>query len=578
METTESSRRANIKYWAIGIGFLAACCTLVAWIASSSPDQVRHQLIWVIPKSMGCATSLLIIAILFSSRYFQGLRQILGRSALIRLGCTTVVAILLAATVPPVCDRILWDEDIYQNIAQNISHSGAAAICDEGYFRHDQYYPARLQYNKQPNGYPFVLSLVYSVCGIRDLTAHVFNMCCFALCTTAVFVCTLLFFNDLLASTAAALVFATIPQNLVWAATSAAEPSTALFGCLSVLAALLYWRLGGTPLLLACSAMTALAIQFRPESLLIVAPVGLIVFHAFRARRRPLWHVLLFATVLLGLAAPHVMHMYAVRDEGWGTSGPKFSLEYVTGNLLANSAFYYGNKDFPSLIFCAALLGCLWRGGVRSRLVVIVWFLLLWGIFIPFYAGSYRYGADVRFSVLSYAPLAMLAGRGLSQLAQCISSHIPGEWFRLSDGLVLAAVICATIPFMAQVRETGEEGWDARVDRDFAQSVARDLPDGSVVITHNPNMYLLWGRGAAQTYIAMNEPETMKAMFDRAFGGIYFHYDYWCQSNVVHASSAIEETLRRFHGELWRERICDGRRYAFYKLNRSDSIKAAGRE
>ncbi len=41
-----------------------------------------------------------------------------------------------------------------------------------------------------------------------------------------------------------------------------------------------------------------------------------------------------------------------------------------------------------------------------------LWFVLFWGIFLFFYAGSYRYGADVRFALLSFMPLAVLAGIG----------------------------------------------------------------------------------------------------------------------------------------------------------------------
>ena len=40
------------------------------------------------------------------------------------------------------------------------------------------------------------------------------------------------------------------------------------------------------------------------------------------------------------------------------------------------------------------------------------YFLLFFGIALLFYAGSYNYGADVRYSLMTYPPLAILGGLG----------------------------------------------------------------------------------------------------------------------------------------------------------------------
>ena len=47
-----------------------------------------------------------------------------------------------------------------------------------------------------------------------------------------------------------------------------------------------------------------------------------------------------------------------------------------------------------------------------------VYFLLFFGIDLVFYAGSYNYGADVRYSLMTYPPIAVLGGLGAAQLAR----------------------------------------------------------------------------------------------------------------------------------------------------------------
>ena len=59
-----------------------------------------------------------------------------------------------------------------------------------------------------------------------------------------------------------------------------------------------------------------------------------------------------------------------------------------------------------------------------SKNLFRVWFLLFWGIFIFFYAGSYNYGADVRFALVSYIPIALIAGYGAAALEGLVATKI----------------------------------------------------------------------------------------------------------------------------------------------------------
>ena len=85
--------------------------------------------------------------------------------------------------------------------------------------------------------------------------------------------------------------------------------------------------------------LTAYAVQFRQESLLIVPVIGLLLWARARDEfRRPRlwWAGLLF----LVLVAVHIGHTFAVRNEPWGTTEARLSLGYVPANFSVNGRFY----------------------------------------------------------------------------------------------------------------------------------------------------------------------------------------------------------------------------------------------
>ena len=131
------------------------------------------------------------------------------------------------------------------------------------------------------------------------------------------------------------------------------------------------------------------------------------------------------------------------------------------------------------------------------------WFAVFWGVFLSFYAGSYNYGADVRFSLMSYAPLAVLAGVGMSRLVRAAAVKIgagPARGIAIASGSLLQFTW-----YLPWVRSVGEEAWAARADVEFASEVARQLPPNALVLTHNPGMFHVWGANAAQLSIAVDE-------------------------------------------------------------------------
>src|SRR4051812_21439590 len=90
-------------------------------------------------------------------------------------GVLFVIAWWLAATVPPRTNRIFYDEHIYQSIAQSLSDSHRAELCYEGEVEYGRLRCRRGEYNKEPPGYPYLLSLVYRVVGVDERWAMIVN-------------------------------------------------------------------------------------------------------------------------------------------------------------------------------------------------------------------------------------------------------------------------------------------------------------------------------------------------------------------------------------------------------------------
>ena len=85
-----------------------------------------------------------------------------------------------------------------------------------------------------------------------------------------------------------------------------------------------------------------------------------------------------------------------------------------------------------------AALG-LWTGpAARERWLVALYFLVFFGIQLLFYAGSYNYGADVRYSLMTYPPLAVLGGLGAARVARWGARLVPA---RPAAAIVAALVV-----------------------------------------------------------------------------------------------------------------------------------------
>ena len=517
--------RRPLRTWLlIVVLFVVGLAALIVWIGQTDESALlKGQLAQLTPYVLHMALLLFVGGALAARRIvvrsFEGIGTVLWVLPLLGL--------LVVGVLPPRTHRIYYDEDIYQNVAQNLLWHGRAEMCNEGVIAHGVFECRDSEYNKEPNAFPFLLSLLFRFTGVREVASHFLNHVLFAVGVLTSYWIGWLLFHDRYVAMGAGLLFLLTPMNLLWGATVAAEPGAAAATGVAMVVWLLFLREMG----LATGAMAvgaiALAVQWRPESILLIALVGVvtIVLEPSRLRRRELYVVALLLFVLL---FPHLAHLWVVRGEGWGASeGDKFSWMYVADNLKTNVAFYFEGNEHPICFTLLAVCGLVVGGRWKEKSSLLFWFLLFFGVFIPFHAGSYRYGADVRFSLLSFMPLAILGGCGMGWLAEKLESRVrrAGRW---TEAVLVLAVIYCFSGYLPLVRSIGGEAWAARADHDIAIELLEQVPLDSMVLTHNPGMLQVMGQSAAQTSIATTNPAKVDHYFRQFSGGVYFHYSFWC--------------------------------------------------
>jgi hypothetical protein len=295
---------------------------------------------------------------------------------------------------------------------------------------------------------------------------------------------------------------------------------------------------------------------------LILPVIGMLIWPRFRGdltSPSAWWVVILFFL----LVAVHLGHLFAVRNVPWGTEAARFSLQYVPGNIRVNGPFYLYDERFPPAFSLLAILGLPSPRFKKERLAVAAYFLLFFAITLVFYAGSYNYGADVRYSLMTYPPIAVLGGLGAARLGRTIERRMTGV---PAFGLVVAAVAFQFLWYAPVVRATTEEAWAARADVRFAQALASDLPRNSYVLTHNPGMFHLWGVNAGQMSRVASNPRYVDFLASRYSGGVYVHWNFWCNVQDPIQPEFCRQALAMRPVELVREYKERDQRFALYRM------------
>jgi hypothetical protein len=198
-----------------------------------------------------------------------------------------------------------------------------------------------------------------------------------------------------------------------------------------------------------------------------------------------------------------------------------------------------------------------------ERAAMILYFLLFFGVDLAFYAGSFDYGADVRYSLMLYPALAVLAGVGIVRLIRVADRVAPRA---KAPALTTALLLFVFLLYAPGVRATTEEAWAARADVQFARSVARQLPPASYVLSQDPGMFQVWGISAGQMSRVANNPAYGRWLATQYPGGLYIHWNFWCNTQDPVQPALCRQAMALGQTILVAETRERDQRFAVYRL------------
>jgi hypothetical protein len=290
--------------------------------------------------------------------------------------------------------------------------------------------------------------------------------------------------------------------------------------------------------------------------------MGIIIYKSSELKNLRTYAAGLFFLVL---SFAFVIHLFITSGHSWGTTESKLSIDYIANNFSVNSLYYFDNKKFPVLFTLLLVIGLFSKSFIKEKTLILIWFLCFWGVFLFFYAGSYEYGADVRYSLVSYVPLAVLSGLGVHQLQLIVKKY---KLLKLSiNPILVTLIVISFLKFLPQVRAETQEAWGARADHLYAKKFSQLLPENSIVLTHNPGMFHLWGKNAAQISLATYQTSYVnQVIFNQYTEGVYMHWNYWCNAADSLQNSFCKTVLNLYDYELIEEYKKNDYRYMLYKL------------
>jgi len=380
--------------------------------------------------------------------------------------------------------RLFFDEDIYINIASNLTRAPVAQITLLGG-------PDSVEvsnYSKEPPGWPVVLSMFFLLTGRSETAAFTVARVLFAATLAAVYQLARQALQTKKQALVAAILFGAIPVCFWFSVSTGTDVPAALFAALGMWGCIA----GNGPLAAAGFAMAA---QTRMELIVLVPLVWL-------AGKVPIkWKV-----IAGGLLIAEVMHLAWLMSVtpllAEAEKAPVWmSMVFVPGNLVANLKYLLNPTAFPAGIVVAGLVAAFkWRA--KGVLLLVLHTTTLFGLYLLFYAGSFE--MNPRYSIQFLVPLTVLAASMLKRT------------------LFIGAVMLSLI--LPQIHSIGFSTYTEAFAADHQISVqfASQLGPNDLVLSTSPEIFLNQGKRAMNAAFASDHRDKLEEVMRRP-GKIWYH-------------------------------------------------------
>lgn len=513
-------------------------------------------------------------------------------------------------------EQLYFDETIYQEIALSIMHAGNALWCQYGtaYLNWCEGY----QIYHDPVEISFYLAIFFFLFGISSQTAYVMSLFMGALSIFLVFTLGTRLLGRR-AGLAAAIVFALIPELFIWSRTQAIPNMLLMTSALLAFNSYAIYERDKSGASLAMMLFSlGIAVYSRAEAILLVPIMFAVVAYGSVAANglrkgvskllandslKNLLIILLFFIIIL----PEIYYItYQAKNPNYGNgyicgaqSNATFSLSNLKCNIVPNVNFFLGAFTklgyyptyFSIITTLAALLGAgmmLYKGTKKGLPFVLLalWIAVFHLFYDSFYAGSVNFGVDVRFMLILYPPIALLAGFGIASFSEDIVNYI--GYFKkkknmdvrklAQDAIFIAMLIVfAVLPFYNAISiitvspSKMPQQAMALGYMNFVDQNVNLVPSNCLVYTFDPDVWVIRNRSAIEIgYLQANTIDS--STFASKFSCYVFDQGYWCTTPGFR-NATCQKDLQNYNARLIvGEKSPDGiDNYSLYYITRNST-------
>jgi hypothetical protein len=380
--------------------------------------------------------------------------------------------------------RLFFDEDIYINIASNLTRAPVVQITLLGG-------PNDVEvsnYSKEPSGWPVVLSTFFLLAGRSETVAFVVARILFAIAIAAVYQLARETLQTKKQALVAAILFGAIPVYFWFSVSTGTDIPAALFALLGLWGCVA----GNGPL---AAAGFALAAQTRLELVVLVPLIWL------AGRISIKWKVI--AAALLIAEITHLVWLMSVTPLlAEAEKAPVWmSVAFVPQNLVANLKYLLNPTMFPAGIV-VAVIAAAFKRRAKSTPLLVLHTAAMFGLYLLFYAGSLE--MNPRYSIQFLVPLTVLAASVLKRtvfIGAVMLSLIPPQIYSLKFSSYAEALVA-----------------DHRISVQFASR----LGPSDLVLSTEPEIFLNQGKRAMNAAFASEQRDKLTEVM-RKPGKIWYH-------------------------------------------------------
>ncbi len=473
--------------------------------------------------------------------------------------------------VSPV-EQLYFDESIYQGIALNILHAGNALWCQYGTAQFA--YCGASQIYHDPVELSFYIAIAFAIFGASVKTAYGLSMLVGAISVFLVFLLGSSLFGRR-TGIASAVVFALIPEVMIWSRTQAVPNLIfMMFTVLSFYAYEIYRHKKSSASLAFFLFALGITVYTRIEAAILLPLFAvLIIYESFALNgvgkgiekligKDSTKNIAVIALFVI-LIVPEIYYIaYEGQSLDYGNgylcgsqTNATFSLSNFKCNASTNINFFLGKFTsrqyypayFSAITTLMAVVGAVLMLLKRVKkgiplLLLGLWIILFHAFYDAFYAGSVRFGVDVRFMLVIYPAMAILAGFGIAQLSADIPDVLGlsgrrrrnAKWSMIEAAIfVVLIALFAALPFYNALGITTIKPQNMPQEAvplnyiNFVYQNASIVPSNCLVFTFDPDVWAVQNRSSAQIGFLRANNGSFSGFADR-FSCFVVDIGYWC--------------------------------------------------